>query len=71
MHTQILEAGKVGSGAATALIYHKGQLYGGYADGSIKVYIYGAFLNMHFDGFALVEKLTNHHLLMKLIKSCI
>lgn len=52
MHTQILEAGKVGSGAATALIYYKGQLYGGYADGSIKVYIIISmvlFLNMHSD----------------------
>ncbi|XP_073028336.1 putative E3 ubiquitin-protein ligase LIN [Primulina eburnea] len=38
VHSQILEAGDRSSGAVTALIYHKGQLCGGYADGSIKVW---------------------------------
>ncbi|XP_017697411.2 putative E3 ubiquitin-protein ligase LIN-1 isoform X2 [Phoenix dactylifera] len=37
-HTQILEVGHVGSGAATALIFYKGQLCAGYSDGSIKVW---------------------------------
>uniref|UniRef100_A0A5B7B9C4 Putative E3 ubiquitin-protein ligase LIN-1 isoform X2 n=1 Tax=Davidia involucrata TaxID=16924 RepID=A0A5B7B9C4_DAVIN len=38
VHTQILEAGNNCSGAVSALIYYKGQLYSGYADGSIKVW---------------------------------
>ncbi|KAJ4722163.1 RING-type E3 ubiquitin transferase [Melia azedarach] len=38
VHTQILEAGHKCSGAVTALIYYKGLLYGGYSDGSIKVW---------------------------------
>ncbi|KAK6161099.1 hypothetical protein DH2020_004480 [Rehmannia glutinosa] len=38
VHSQILEAGNKSSGAVTALIYYKGQLYSGYADGSIKVW---------------------------------
>lgn len=38
VHTQILEVGHVGSGAATALIFYKGQLCAGYSDGSIKVW---------------------------------
>ncbi|XP_038980484.1 putative E3 ubiquitin-protein ligase LIN-1 isoform X2 [Phoenix dactylifera] len=37
-HTQTLEVGHVGSGAATALIFYKGQLCAGYSDGSIKVW---------------------------------
>ncbi|KAK9287667.1 hypothetical protein L1049_016105 [Liquidambar formosana] len=37
VHTQILEAGQNCSGAVSALIYYKGQLYSGYSDGSIKV----------------------------------
>lgn len=37
VHTQILEVGHLGSGAATALIFYKGQLCAGYSDGSIKV----------------------------------
>ncbi|KAL3626532.1 hypothetical protein CASFOL_030081 [Castilleja foliolosa] len=38
VHSQILEAGDKNNGAVTALIYYKGQLYSGYADGSIKVW---------------------------------
>ncbi|XP_073119281.1 putative E3 ubiquitin-protein ligase LIN-1 [Henckelia pumila] len=38
VHSQILEVGDRSSGAVTALIYYKGQLCGGYADGSIKVW---------------------------------
>ncbi|GFQ05909.1 putative E3 ubiquitin-protein ligase lin-1 [Phtheirospermum japonicum] len=38
VHSQILEAGNKNNGAVTALIYYKGQLYSGYADGSIKVW---------------------------------
>lgn len=38
VHTQILEAGQKYSGAVTALIYYRGQLCSGYADGSIKVW---------------------------------
>ncbi|XAR57073.1 [Myosin heavy-chain] kinase [Bertholletia excelsa] len=38
VHTQILEASHKSSGAVTALIYYKGQLCSGYADGSIKVW---------------------------------
>ncbi|KAL0457421.1 UNVERIFIED_CONTAM: putative E3 ubiquitin-protein ligase LIN [Sesamum latifolium] len=38
VHSQILEAGTKCSGAVTALIYYKGQLHSGYADGSIKVW---------------------------------
>ncbi|KAL6989961.1 hypothetical protein U1Q18_015713, partial [Sarracenia purpurea var. burkii] len=38
VHTQTLEANQKNSGAVTALIYYKGQLYSGYADGSIKVW---------------------------------
>ncbi|XP_022760584.1 putative E3 ubiquitin-protein ligase LIN-1 isoform X2 [Durio zibethinus] len=38
VHTQILEASHKYSGAVTALIYYKGMLYGGYSDGSIKVW---------------------------------
>ncbi|KZV42141.1 hypothetical protein F511_28817 [Dorcoceras hygrometricum] len=38
VHSQVLEAGDRSSGAVTALIYYKGQLCGGYADGSIKVW---------------------------------
>ncbi|KAF8387859.1 hypothetical protein HHK36_026521 [Tetracentron sinense] len=38
VHTQILEAGHNCNGAASALIYYKGQLYSGYSDGSIKVW---------------------------------
>lgn len=38
VHTQILEVGHVGNGAATALIFYRGQLYAGYSDGSIKVW---------------------------------
>ncbi|CAA3003071.1 E3 ubiquitin- ligase LIN [Olea europaea subsp. europaea] len=38
VHRHILEAGHKCSGAVTALIYYTGQLYSGYADGSIKVW---------------------------------
>ncbi|KAK2970821.1 hypothetical protein RJ640_014809, partial [Escallonia rubra] len=38
VHTQILEVGNNCSGAVTALIYYKGQLYSGYATGAIKVW---------------------------------
>ncbi|XXG84253.1 hypothetical protein AAC387_Pa10g1805 [Persea americana] len=38
VHTHILEASHMGSGAVSALIYYKGQLCSGYADGSIKVW---------------------------------
>lgn len=38
VHTQILEIGQIGNGAVTALIFYKGQLHAGYADGSIKVW---------------------------------
>ncbi|KAG8369930.1 hypothetical protein BUALT_Bualt14G0064500 [Buddleja alternifolia] len=38
VHSQILEVGNKSSGAVTALIYYKGQLYSGYTDGSIKVW---------------------------------
>ncbi|PIN02643.1 hypothetical protein CDL12_24836 [Handroanthus impetiginosus] len=38
VHSQVLEAGNRSSGAVTALIYYKGHLVGGYADGSIKVW---------------------------------
>ncbi|KAG1371264.1 putative E3 ubiquitin-protein ligase LIN-1 [Cocos nucifera] len=38
VHTQILEVDHLGSGAATALIFYKGQLCAGYSDGSIKVW---------------------------------
>ncbi|XP_058212483.1 putative E3 ubiquitin-protein ligase LIN isoform X2 [Rhododendron vialii] len=38
VHTQVLEATQNYSGAVTALIYYKGQLCSGYADGSIKVW---------------------------------
>ncbi|URE36106.1 WD domain, G-beta repeat [Musa troglodytarum] len=38
VHTQILEVGQVGSGAATALIFCKGLLCVGHSDGSIKVW---------------------------------
>ncbi|XP_059632741.1 putative E3 ubiquitin-protein ligase LIN-1 isoform X2 [Cornus florida] len=38
VHTQILEAGNDCCGAVTALIYYKGQLCSGYADGLIKVW---------------------------------
>ncbi|XP_008789861.4 putative E3 ubiquitin-protein ligase LIN-1 isoform X1 [Phoenix dactylifera] len=38
VHSQILEVGHLGSGAATALIFYKGQLCAGYSDGSIKVW---------------------------------
>ncbi|PSS18224.1 E3 ubiquitin-protein like [Actinidia chinensis var. chinensis] len=38
VHTQILEASQNYNGAVTALIYYKGQLCSGYADGSIKVW---------------------------------
>lgn len=37
VHTQILEIGQGGNGAATAITFYKGQLYAGYADGTIKV----------------------------------
>lgn len=38
VHRHILEAGHKCVGAVTALIYYSGQLYSGYADGSIKVW---------------------------------
>uniref|UniRef100_A0A1D1YLZ1 Putative E3 ubiquitin-protein ligase LIN-1 n=1 Tax=Anthurium amnicola TaxID=1678845 RepID=A0A1D1YLZ1_9ARAE len=38
VHSQILEASSHVSGAATALIFYKGQLFSGYSDGSIKVW---------------------------------
>ncbi|CAN8269578.1 unnamed protein product [Cochlearia groenlandica] len=38
VHTQTIEMQKSGSGAVTALIYHKGLLFSGYSDGSIKVW---------------------------------
>ncbi|CAA0817506.1 Transducin/WD40 repeat-like superfamily protein [Striga hermonthica] len=38
VHSQILEVGHKNSGAVTALIYYKGLLYSGYANGSIKVW---------------------------------
>lgn len=37
VHTQILEVGHGHNGAVTALIYYRGLLCSGYADGSIKV----------------------------------
>ncbi|MQM11030.1 hypothetical protein Taro_043930 [Colocasia esculenta] len=38
VHSQILEAGNHVSGAATALIFYKGQLFAGYSDGTIRVW---------------------------------
>ncbi|XP_078439665.1 transducin/WD40 repeat-like superfamily protein isoform X2 [Wolffia australiana] len=38
VHSQILEAGGAGNGAATALIFYRGLLFAGYADGSIKAW---------------------------------
>ncbi|WOL10325.1 E3 ubiquitin-protein ligase [Canna indica] len=38
VHTQILEVGKAGSGAATALLFFKGQLCVGHSDGSIRIW---------------------------------
>ncbi|GER52179.1 transducin/WD40 repeat-like superfamily protein [Striga asiatica] len=38
VHSQILEVGNKNSGAVTALIYYRGLLYSGYANGSIKVW---------------------------------
>lgn len=38
VHNQVLEAGTKCSGAVTALIYYKGYLCSGYADGSIKAW---------------------------------
>ncbi|XP_015573372.2 putative E3 ubiquitin-protein ligase LIN-1 [Ricinus communis] len=38
VHTQVLETKHDRSGAVTALIYFRGQLYSGYSDGSIKVW---------------------------------
>nr|GMD29913.1 putative E3 ubiquitin-protein ligase LIN-1 isoform X1 [Ipomoea batatas] len=38
VHTQILEVCQSQSGAVTALIYYKGHLFSGHADGSIKVW---------------------------------
>ncbi|ESQ49346.1 hypothetical protein EUTSA_v10019914mg [Eutrema salsugineum] len=38
VHTQTIEMHQSGSGAVTALIYHKGLLFSGYSDGSIKVW---------------------------------
>ncbi|KAK1387571.1 putative E3 ubiquitin-protein ligase LIN-1 [Heracleum sosnowskyi] len=38
VHTQVLEMGNNCSGAVTALIYFRGELYSGYADGSIKAW---------------------------------
>lgn len=37
VHTQVLEMGNNCSGSVNALIYFRGELYSGYADGSIKV----------------------------------
>lgn len=42
VHSQILEAGGGGNGAATALIFYRGQLFAGYSDGSIKVIYFHA-----------------------------
>ncbi|KAH0933934.1 hypothetical protein HID58_011051 [Brassica napus] len=38
VHTQTIEMHQSGSGAVTALIYHKGFLFSGYSDGSVKVW---------------------------------
>lgn len=38
VHTQILEAGRNFSTSVCSLIYYKGLLFGGYSDGSIKVW---------------------------------
>ncbi|CAH8259639.1 unnamed protein product [Arabidopsis lyrata] len=38
VHTQTIEMHQSGSGAVTALIYHKGLLFSGYSDGSIRVW---------------------------------
>ncbi|XP_072996839.1 putative E3 ubiquitin-protein ligase LIN-1 isoform X2 [Typha latifolia] len=38
VHTQILEVGQSGNGAATAITFYKGELYAGYADGTIKAW---------------------------------
>ncbi|OAY65169.1 putative E3 ubiquitin-protein ligase LIN-1, partial [Ananas comosus] len=38
VHTQILEVGQAGNGAATAITFFKGQLYAGYSDGTIKAW---------------------------------
>ncbi|KAJ4775867.1 Transducin/WD40 repeat-like superfamily protein [Rhynchospora pubera] len=38
VHTQILEIGRGDNGAATAITFFKGQLYAGYADGTIKAW---------------------------------
>ncbi|XP_022979665.1 putative E3 ubiquitin-protein ligase LIN-1 [Cucurbita maxima] len=38
VHTQVLELGFNSSGAVCALIFYKGLLFGGYSDGSIKVW---------------------------------
>lgn len=38
VHTQTVEMHQSGSGAVTALIYHKGLLFSGFSDGSIRVW---------------------------------
>ncbi|KAJ0602906.1 putative [Myosin heavy-chain] kinase transcription factor WD40-like family [Helianthus annuus] len=38
VHTQVLEANYNGSGAVNSLIYYRGYLFGGYSNGSIKVW---------------------------------
>ncbi|KAF8093253.1 hypothetical protein N665_0385s0002 [Sinapis alba] len=38
VHTQTIEMHQSGNGAVTALIYHKGLLFSGYSDGSVKVW---------------------------------
>ncbi|KAI3469373.1 hypothetical protein Pfo_026036 [Paulownia fortunei] len=54
VHSQVLEAGSKSSGAVTALIYYKGQLYSGYADGSIKVW------DIKGQTAALVQEMKEH-----------
>ncbi|KAL2459268.1 Transducin/WD40 repeat-like superfamily protein [Forsythia ovata] len=54
VHRHILEAEHKCSGAVTALIYYKGQLYSGYADGSIKVW------NIKGQIATLVEDIKEH-----------
>ncbi|XP_023642671.1 putative E3 ubiquitin-protein ligase LIN-1 isoform X2 [Capsella rubella] len=38
VHTQTIELHHSGSGAVTALIYHRGLLFSGYSDGSVRVW---------------------------------
>ncbi|XP_027115995.1 putative E3 ubiquitin-protein ligase LIN-1 isoform X1 [Coffea arabica] len=55
VHTQTLEVGHGRNGAVTALIYYRGQLCSGYADGSIKVW------DIKGQTATLVQDMKNHN----------